>query len=200
MTLAVSMAALFRAAMWAGVLGVMLALLYDGIRLTRMLCGVSYGSKFFHGFFCRRAQALEQRRSAFAEKHGLYRRFLSVYVALGDVLFFLFAGVVYSIFLYWANHGIFRFLFLLFTVLGFALYRKTVGRFLFFLLRELAALTALCLFFAWKLIKVPIFFVYSVVFVKVFRVFLLLLRKFCGIIRMKVKAVRRKRVERRRKP
>ena len=49
-------------------------------------------------------------------------------VNIGDILYSLFAAAAFSVFIYWFSMGRFRWYLLLCTVVGFALYRLSLGR------------------------------------------------------------------------
>ncbi len=185
MTLVISLTEILRGSVSASIFGVFLAFLYDGVRLLRMLCGVSYTGAFIKGPFFRLAKEKREKIAAFRDKQKAYRVFLSALQFLTDFLFFSFFGVTYSIFLYYVNHGIFRFAFLLATGLGFFLYRQTVGRLVFLLLEELSSFFLLFIFLVAKIVGFPLKICYYYIFNKIFGVFLLLFRKVCAIIKEK---------------
>ena len=191
MTLAVSFTALLKGALYAALVGIFFGVVYDGVRLSRMLLGIHYKGNFFEGFFARRAKKTEAKIEKYKESHLAYRCFLKGYVFFSDILFFLFVGVVYSIFLYVVNHGIFRFVFLLATILGFGAYRKTVGRIVFFGLRELSSVFTFLSFFVIKFFVLPLKNVFSWIFSKTFGQIVLLLRKLCAIIMVKRKKIQK---------
>ena len=118
----VSMHALLANCLRAFVLGLLLGALYDVIRLSRIIFGVSvYSDK-------NREFSLYARgvKNIFARKRG--NIFTCIYLALTDFVFFLLSAVIFILFLYIFNYGIFRWFFLIFSILGFLFYYKTAGR------------------------------------------------------------------------
>ncbi len=153
MTLDFSLYEILWGGLYAVILGAFFGFLYDFIRLIRVLLGTVYQGKFMKGPFARKSSFIEKKISLFKEKHRFYRIALKWLDAAFDFLYCVFCGVCYAIFLYAVNEGIFRFVFLLGTVAGFCLYRKTVGRLFFFLLREIAAVCYLLIFSLMKILR-----------------------------------------------
>ena len=199
MTLALSMLALWRGFLYATVLGLSLGLFYDAIRLVRMLLGVSYRGRFALGVFCRLADSVRERASALRTRYPILRAFLRVIDFLLDVLFFTFSGIALALFLYVVSDGVFRFLFLIGAVLGFYLYRKTVGRIVFFFLREIASLAYLLLRLVYKTVSVPLRFILSKIFLRLFRKIHLIIQKKYAIIKIRNEKRPKKRKKERRR-
>ncbi len=185
MTLALSMQALWRGFLYATVMGLSLGLFYDAIRLVRMLLGVSYRGKFAHGPFDRLASGVRTKASAYRLRYRALRIASRVIDFFLDVFFFVLAGIAFSLFLYVVSDGVFRLLFLIGTVIGFYLYRKTVGRIVFFFLRELASVCYLLLYLAYKTVSVPIRFVVTKIFLRLFRKIYLIIQKKYAIIKIR---------------
>ena len=191
------MLALWRGTLYAVVLGLSLGLFYDAIRLLRMLLGVSYRGKFAHGPFDRLASGVRTRVAAYRLRYRLVRIASRVLDFFLDVFFFALAGVAFALFLYvWAD-GVFRFLFLIGMLFGFYLYRKTVGRIVFFFLRELASFTYLLLYLAYKVISIPIRFVVMKIFLRLLKKIYLIIQKKYAIIKMKNEERPKKRTKKR---
>ncbi len=191
------MLALWRGTLYAVVLGLSLGLFYDAIRLLRMLLGVSYRGKFAHGPFDRLASGVRTRVAAYRLRYRFLRIASRVLDFFLDVFFFALAGVAFALFLYvWAD-GVFRFLFLIGMLFGFYLYRKTVGRIVFFFLRELASFTYLLLYLAYKVISIPIRFVVMKIFLRLLKKIYLIIQKKYAIIKTKNEERPKKRTKKR---
>ncbi|MBQ7669465.1 MAG: spore cortex biosynthesis protein YabQ [Clostridia bacterium] len=106
----------------AFVLGLLLGAVYDVIRLSRIIFGVSVYSNKNYDF------SLYSRgvKNIFSRKRG--NIFTSIYLAVTDLLFCLLSAVIFILYMYIYNYGIFRWFILIFTALGFLFYYKTVGR------------------------------------------------------------------------
>ena len=139
MNLNFSFYAIFRGSFYAFFLGVFFGIVYDLVRLIRILLGTVYHKKMIKGPFSRRSERIANEISSFKQKHQIYRKIIRWFDVILDFLFCLFCGICYSVFLYAVNYGIFRFIFIFATVLGVYLYRKTIGCLFFCLLQEIAA-------------------------------------------------------------
>ena len=103
---------------WALLLGAFLALCYDALRLLRIVllgCGMRRPKVF---------EKLPPKRGD-NEKPPFISMLL---VNIGDILYSLFAAAAFSVFIYWFSMGRFRWYLMLCTVVGFALYRLSLGR------------------------------------------------------------------------
>lgn len=118
----ISMTNLVLVTLYASVLGLFFGASYDAVRILRVVLGVSsYGGKeHFKGIYSRGINnCFKHKRNPVLD---------SVIVGLGDVLYFLFASVSFSVFLYYFNYGRFRWFILLFCILGFLAYYFSIGR------------------------------------------------------------------------
>lgn len=179
------MQALWRGFLYALVLGMWLGLFYDAIRLLRMMLGVVYRGRFAHGPFDKLSCKVRTKVSAYRQRHRFLRTLSRVLDFFLDVLFFVIAGIAFALFLYAVSDGVFRILFLLGAVLGFYLYRKTVGRIVFFFLRELSSLAYLLLYLVYKAISIPIRFAVKKIFLRLFRKIHLIIQKKYAIIKIR---------------
>lgn len=110
---------------WGGVAGV----LYDTIRLQRVLLGISRYTKacsapVFCPSFC--------RAKAKREKSATRRAAEAALLGVQDVAFCLACGAMISVLLFYRNEGEFRGFVLLGAATGFAVYYFTVGRLVVF--------------------------------------------------------------------
>ncbi len=106
--------------------GALIGVLYDAVRILRVLLGVSSYTQRGKNF---RARSLPWIGSAHTLRNAKERRVLRlVLLLLGDVFFALAAGCVFSVYLYHAASGAFRWFYLFGAFIGFALYYLTVGK------------------------------------------------------------------------
>ena len=110
------------------VVGAGVGLIYDGIRLSRAIIGIRYTDRLSRRFFAVHFPLIGTLPQREAPQRKRREFFISLYVAMGDVLFFLLASVATVVFLYHANDGIVRWYLLLGLFLGFLLYYVTVGK------------------------------------------------------------------------
>ena len=189
MTLDFSLQEIFVGSLYAALMGACFGFLYDWVRLIRLLLGTAYRGRFMKGLFAKHSAPIEEKVKAFKEKHRWYRAFLKWLDVFLDFLYCAFCGMCYAVFLYAVNCGIFRFAFILGTFLGFFLYRKTIGRVFFFLLRELAAFFYLIFHYIVvifkKLIFRPLKWIFSRIFFPFYRKLLLLFHKKYVIMKKK---------------
>ncbi|MBQ7714544.1 MAG: spore cortex biosynthesis protein YabQ [Clostridia bacterium] len=117
-----SMGSLVLTAFYSVGLGFFLGAFYEVVRILRIAVGItpqavsSPYSGLYRGRF----------RNVFPASLG--KTFSVIFVSLTDLLYFTASGVVFSVFLYRFNYGIFRWFFLVALVLGFLLYYHTVGK------------------------------------------------------------------------
>lgn len=110
------------------VVGAGVGLIYDGIRLSRAIVGIRYTdrlSRRFSAVYFPLIGILPQKEAPQRKRREF---FICLYVAMGDVLFFLLASVATVVYLYHANDGIVRWYLLSGLFLGFLLYYFTVGK------------------------------------------------------------------------
>lgn len=103
-------------------LGVVLGAVWDIVRIIRVIFGVSsYGKQ-------PRRFPLYKRgvKDVFSAKRG--KVFSYVFVAVTDVIYFTAASVVFILFLYVFNYGIFRWFIFIACIVGFLAYYNSLGR------------------------------------------------------------------------
>ena len=181
MTLSLPLHEILYGGIYAFFLGAFFGFVYDFVRLVRVLLGTAYQGRFIKGPFSRRSARIEARVKLFREKHGVYRTLIKWLDIVLDFLYCVFCGICYAIFLYAVNHGVFRFLFLVGSFFGFWVYRKTIGRVFFFLLREIAAIFYLLARMTVRTVGFflirPIKWIFLNVFLPFYRKLLLLFQK-----------------------
>ncbi len=93
--------------------------------LVSLLCGgaleIVWESLGFIGF------AVRYKRGGGSGRAG-ESSFGLIIIFIKDILFFTLAGAVFSVLIYWANDGQFRFLALAGVVIGFIICHRTLGR------------------------------------------------------------------------
>ncbi len=123
----IDMMIIFRALLYAFLLGVFFCVAYDLLRLTRVMMGVSY--------------AKDNGRAAFIYKIkfpliGYYKKnnnklktaFVNTVIFIEDLIYFSFLGIAFSVFVFYANEGKIRISLLISAILGFLVYFNTFGR------------------------------------------------------------------------
>ena len=107
--------------------GALCGVLYDAVRIMRVMLGLAS--------YTAAGKTLYQLRLPLIgvvhpqKRRGTARRLVQqTAVALGDILFFIAAGGIFSVFLYHRASGEFRWFYLLGAAVGFFLYYCTCGR------------------------------------------------------------------------
>lgn len=135
--------------------GGLLHLVYDGIRIARVLCGVRY-----HGGMSERLRAcrLPLLPPGFATRppRRAGERLRAVFVFLTDVLFCLLSSFLFSLFVYWQNDGEFRAILLVGAALGFAVWHITLGRLIVAASETVAFFLRVLAFYLFLLVRVPV--------------------------------------------
>lgn len=120
-----SMSALAAMILYAFFLGVAFGVLYDVFRISRAFLGVSYGGKSAAYLYEKEYPLIGKLEN----KQGkLKRGILLTAVIFGDLIYFTICGLIFAIFIYYANDGIFRIGALMAVGGGFFAYYITVGR------------------------------------------------------------------------
>lgn len=116
----------FAAFLYAILAGVICGILYDCVRVSRVLLGIARYTRAGNRMYDRSLPLIGAVQPAVsAPRHRGVRLIL---LAAGDLLFAAFAGVTFSVFLYHAASGCFRWFYLLGGGIGFLLYYQTAGR------------------------------------------------------------------------
>ena len=110
------------------VVGACLGGVYDLVRLSRAMVGICYSRRFAHRLVHLSLPLVGCVTPPDRPKRKRRELFLNLYVALGDILFFLIASVTFTVFLYHANNGILRWYFVAGMVGGFVFYYMTLGK------------------------------------------------------------------------
>lgn len=120
----------FAAFLYAILTGIIGGLLYDSVRILRALLGIARYTRAGKRLYDCRLPLIGAVQSAagFEKHHGVRLALLAV----GDLCFAGFAGLAFSVFLYHAASGCFRWFYLLGSGIGFWIYYQTVGRLVMF--------------------------------------------------------------------
>ena len=170
----ISMTALALEFLYSIILGVFLGVIYDVIRLLRVMWGVHKKSEIETNEipnFIRRYIRLPKKKLA-KKKNGM------LFVAVGDILFFVFSACAFSIFTYYFNDGVIRGFALFGMTLGFFVYYFTVGRMVFFLSLQIVIFVKRAVSYGFFLLLFPIFYIFE----KIYIVFCSLICKISLII------------------
>ena len=124
----------------SALLGAFLGLVFDAVRFVRELVTVKAAGKY--------------RRLTWAFSFSL--------TFVSDLLFFVFCGIALSVFLFYTNDGIFRSSSAVLTVVGFCLYRATLGKIIYALLNFFEKICKKIVIFSLKAIAFPIKSVYNI--------------------------------------
>jgi len=134
-------------ALYALIVGAALGVLYDAVRISRILIGNSYiknkkirtdehsAESRWNVFNEIRLPLIGSRTDRLSRRKRCGRLpffFKNLYIFIGDVFFFTSAGVAVTVFIYHANNGRIRWYLLLGAVAGFAVYYFTVGKLMMF--------------------------------------------------------------------
>lgn len=130
---------------WALLLGAVLALCYDGLRILRMPI-FSDGVRVIP--FLRRLPAVTLPESGTGSVPEL------ILINVFDVLYSVFAAAAFSVFIFHFNSGHFRWYIFLSSVAGFALYRLSIGRLVMLCAGYTAGILRVAFgFFLWLLLR-----------------------------------------------
>lgn len=114
------------AILYACLCGVLLGSIYDVFRLLRALLGVTKYTRAANSLYNVRFPLIGSVRQSDLEKvHPAMR---TIIYLICDTAFALLAGCVFSVFLYTAASGCFRWFYLIFAGVGFTVYQSTIGR------------------------------------------------------------------------
>ena len=111
---------------WSFVWGVILGVLNDVNRITRVFCGKVYSKKYFGKLYELTLPIVN--RPIERKESGLRKKSLSVLIFFQDIIFFAIAGIGITVLNYEFNEGRFRFFTVFAVVSGFIIYYFTVGK------------------------------------------------------------------------
>ena len=135
--------------------GAICGILYDILRIVRVLHGVRYPGRFSAWLSRLRLPFLpEGYASPRPTRYG--KRVQSLLIFLGDFLYLLLVGMLFSVFIYWQNDGVFRFYMLFGATIGYMAYYFTVGRLVLASAEAVAAFLRILLAYLVMLVRIPI--------------------------------------------
>ncbi len=106
--------------------GIFLGILYDVVRILRMMFGVEYRQIKMQE---KPKVVLPYIQSFFDKiKHAPKEKSVKIFLCASDILYFLLAGGCYAVFLFAENEGIFRLFSLFALFFGFLAYYFTLGK------------------------------------------------------------------------
>lgn len=123
--------------------GLSLGFIYEILRTTRTLAAILLAPTKVPGF--RRSMITKQTSENNTERRGA-RIAYSIILAILDILFFVFAAVLVILSSYSLNDGRFRWMVFVGNLVGFFLYRVTLGRLVCFLVTS-----AILIFRSWMI-------------------------------------------------
>lgn len=174
----VSMSQLSLMLLYSIFLGIFLGVSYEIIRLFRITAGIKYKSsedkRYDYSSLAIVGKYFKNRKQK--NKKASKGR---VYIAIGDILFWLFSAICVSIFIYYYNDGIFRSFVIFGCIVGFLLYYFTVGKVILFISQEIVFYVKIILIYIGFFIFYPIFYLFR----KIFCVFRIIIRKIILIIK-----------------
>lgn len=143
---------------YAFLLGLFLGAVYDCFRITRVFFGVHYSRKTAKRLRTLQLPLLKPKK----ERHSI--KGLGLLMFFEDLLFSLLAGSSLIILLYEFNNGKFRFLVVVFLLVGFVIYRETMGRAVMLFSEAIAFALETALRYAFFFISLPIRLLYGQIF------------------------------------
>ena len=187
------MLSLGKMVLYAFFLGVGFGVLYDVFRIMRVVVGVEYlgvAKKSTDYLYSRKYPLIGkiERRENKAKKY-----FLDIFVGVGDIIYCLFIGGVFCIFLYYSNDGIFRWHALAAASCGFFIYYKTLGAILItfaeiicVFLKIISKILLFAIAFPFKFMYNIIISILKALFKPIAKFFILRYRRIATKHRMKV--------------
>lgn len=144
------------------VIGCALGVVYDVIRVHRVMLGVVYAHRTVRMLKKIPLPLLDGRRRPpsrlFLKLAAWLRLGRDVVICVQDICFFVFAGLVTTVFIYHANYGQIRWFALFGLGLGFFVYYNTIGR-LVMLCSEFIAFFIRAMFaYLWFFVYTPVTF------------------------------------------
>lgn len=143
MTMEISQFGFVLLAVYSFCFGGMLGVLYDVLRITRVVLGAQ--RKNIGKLDLRRIDLPLIKRNACPENNSrIGNAFLNIYIAVGDILFALVCGTLSAMIAYAYNDGKIRIIIFVGAVFGFLAYYNTIGR-IVMKLSELVAWVVRCM-------------------------------------------------------
>lgn len=152
--MAVSMRAQAMACVAAFLFGVLCGVLWDVFRTIRVLWGLAPGGPIHARLSGFSLPGLAP--DLFSRRPGRFLRRAGAAVTFClDLVYMALCGAAFTVFLYWQSEGVFRAVFLLAALAGFAVYEMSVGRGVYALTGVLAFALHAALAYLFLLLRVP---------------------------------------------
>lgn len=149
------------------IIGAALGAVYDTIRIQRVMLGVKYGHKSVKMLGEVKLPLIGVRKSSSSKAvkkiKAVMRLLRNIIILFQDIFFFIFAGLVVTVFVYHANFGQIRWFALFGLVLGFFVYYNTVGRIIMLCSEFIAFFIRALLSYLWYFIYVPVKFIAGII-------------------------------------
>ena len=116
----------FRVMLYSVIIGVLLGVIYDIVKISRVMLGISAYSETSKKLASISLPLIKNRSTL--KKRSKSSMYSIIMLFLGDIVFSLICAAIYSVFLFHAIRGLVRWYFLLASAIGFFLYYFTVSR------------------------------------------------------------------------
>ena len=157
--MAVTMAAQTASFFVAILFGVLCGVLYDGVRILRVLLGVRYGGAVSARLLSLRFPHLPPDFAARGPGRA-GKRAQGVLIFVSDLLYMIVVGALFCVLVYWQNDGIFRSYLLAGAVLGYTAYYVSVGRLVLASAESVAFALRLLFAYLFLLVRTPLLFLF----------------------------------------
>ncbi len=142
-------------------MGMGLSLLYDVVKLTRILFGICSYSETAKKLNNTKLPFLKEKSSRQDGKKGGVTAF--VFVFFGDIIYSLLCGAAYSLFLFHAIEGHVRWYFILSSAFGFFFHYFTLSKFNIIVLEVLFFLMKCGIMYLWMVFFLPFRILYRLI-------------------------------------
>lgn len=167
MTIWFSTAEHFRVMLYSVVIGILLGIIYDFVKMSRILLGISEYSETAKKLSAISLPLIKKKRTAQKPKGS--SKYGIVLIFIGDIIYSLICAGVYSLFLFHAIRGLVRWYFIIASAAGFFLYYFTLSKFIIVIIE--------ILFFSVKTLFLYAAFIILLPFRLLYRFLKFLLRK-----------------------
>ena len=142
--------------------GIILGIVYDIIRIQRIILGAEYGKGKKSGIDYRNINLPIIKKKAYSERFDkIFKKLLNIYIGIGDVIFVALCGVAVVLVAYAYNSGKVRMITYLGLLVGFLAYYFTVGRLTMKLAELFGFVLRSVLIYLYEIIVAPIRLVFG---------------------------------------
>lgn len=142
------------------IMGVFFGIIYDFVKITRVLQGISAYSGISHKIHGMKLPLIRHRFSDPKKKKNSARAIIILF--LGDIIFSLLCAAAYSLFLFHAIRGQVRWYFIVATAVGFFLYYFTVSKIVIKLIEALFWVVKIVIIYLWEAFLLPFRLIYRI--------------------------------------